>query len=48
MYNTDEECKSMAVVLKKLCEQKDMLPHAVAKKVEISTSMMSYIMSRGD
>lgn len=45
MYNPEEEFKSMATTLKKLCEQEGMSPHAVAIKAGISTSTMSYIMS---
>ena len=44
MYNPDEECKAMVAALKKLCEQKGMSPHALAKKAGISTSTMSYLM----
>lgn len=44
MYNPDEECKEMVAVLKKLCEQRGMSPHALAKKAGISESTMSYIM----
>lgn len=44
MYNPDEECKAMVAVLKKLCEQRGVSPHAVAIKAGISTSTMSYIM----
>lgn len=44
MYNPDEECKAMAVALKKICEQRGMSPRALAKKAGISTSTMSYIM----
>ena len=44
MYNPDEECKAMVVALKKLCEQKGMSPHALAKEAGISTSTISYLM----
>lgn len=44
MYNPEEECKAMAAALKKMCEQRGMSPHALAKKAGISTSTMSYIM----
>lgn len=47
MYNPNEECKEMVAVLKKLCEQRGMSPHALAKKAGISESTMSYIM-RGE
>lgn len=44
MYNPDEECKTMVAALKKLCEQKGMSPHALAKEAGISTSTISYLM----
>lgn len=44
MYNPDEECKAMVAELKKLCEQKGISPHALAKEAGISTSTMSYLM----
>ena len=44
MYNPDEECKAMVAALKRLCEQKGMSPHALAKEAGISTSTMSYLM----
>ena len=44
MYNPDEECKAMVAALKKLCEQKGMSPHAMAKEAGISTSTISYLM----
>ena len=44
MYNPDEECKAMVAALKKLCEQKGMSPHALAKEAGISTSTISYLM----
>lgn len=45
MYNPDEECKAMIEALKKLCEQKNMSPYAVAKEAGISSSTVSYIMN---
>lgn len=33
MYDPDEECKEMIVTIKRLCEQKNMTPHALAKEV---------------
>lgn len=44
MYNPDEECKVMVAALKRLCEQKGMSPHALAKEAGISTSTISYLM----
>ena len=44
MYNPDEECKAMVAALKKLCEQKGISPHALAKEAGISTSTISYLM----
>lgn len=44
MYNPDEECKAMVTALKRLCEQKGMSPHALAKEAGISTSTISYLM----
>lgn len=38
MYDSDKECKSMIATIKKLCEQKNMTPHALAKEAGISTS----------
>lgn len=45
MYNPDKECKAMIAALKKICEQKNMTPYAVAKEAGISSSTVSYIMS---
>lgn len=42
MYNPDEECKAMVAALKKLCEQRGVSLHTVARKAGISTSTMSY------
>lgn len=33
MYDSDEKCKAMIATIKRLCEQKNMTPHALAKKV---------------
>ena len=44
MYNPDEECKAMVAALKRLCEQKGMSPHALAREAGISTSTISYLM----
>lgn len=45
MYNPDEECKAMIATIKRLCGQKSMTPHALAKKAGISTSTISYLVS---
>lgn len=45
MYDPDEECRTMIVTLKKLCQQKNMTPHAVAKEAGISTSTISYLLN---
>lgn len=45
MYDPDEECKSMILSLKRLCEEKNMTPHALAKEAGISTSTISYLMN---
>ena len=36
MYNPEEECKEMVAVLKKLCEQRGMSPHALAIVAQLS------------
>ena len=43
MYDPDEECKAMIATIKRLCEQKNMTPHALAKEAGISTSTISYL-----
>lgn len=45
MYNPDKECEAMIEALKKLCQQKNMTPYAVAKEAGISSSTVSYIMN---
>lgn len=45
MYDPDEECKAMIAAIKRLCEQKNMTLHALAKEAGISTSTISYLMS---
>lgn len=45
MYKPDEECKAMINKLKKICELKNITPHALAKEAGISTSTMSYLMN---
>ena len=42
MYDPDEECKAMIVAIKRLCEQKNMTPHALAKEAGVSTSTISW------
>lgn len=37
MYGSDEECKEMIATIKRLREQKNMTPHALAKEAGIST-----------
>lgn len=45
MYNPEEECKSMILSLKRLCEEKNITPHALAKEAGIATSTISYLMN---
>lgn len=45
MYDPDEECKEMIATIKRLCEQKNMTPHALAKEAGISTSTISYLVN---
>ena len=45
MYDPDEECKAMIAAIKRLCEQKNMSPHALAKEAGISTSTISYLVN---
>ncbi len=45
MYNPDEECKVMIAAIMRLCEQKNMTPHALAKEAGISTSTISYLVN---
>lgn len=45
MYDPDEECKAMIATIKRLCEQKDMTPHALAKEAGISSSTISYLVN---
>lgn len=45
MYDPDEECKAMIAAIKRLCEQKNMSPHALAKEAGISTSTISYLLN---
>lgn len=45
MYDPDEECKAMIATIKRLCEQKNMTPHALAKEAGISTSIISYLVN---
>lgn len=45
MYDPDEECKAMIATIKRLCEQKNMTPHALAKEAGISTSTISYLVN---
>ena len=43
MYDPDKECKEMIETVKRLCEQKNITPHALAKQAGISTSTISYL-----
>ena len=45
MYDPDEEYKAMIATIKRLCEQKNMTPHALAKEAGISTSTISYLVN---
>ena len=45
MYDPDEECKAMIVAIKRLCEQKNMTPYALAKEAGVSTSTISYLVN---
>lgn len=45
MYDPDEECKEMIATIKRLCEQKNMTPHALAKEAGISSSTISYLVN---
>lgn len=45
MYNPDKECKEMITAIQRLCEQKNMTLHALAKEAGISTSTISYLVN---
>ena len=45
MYDPDKECKEMIEAVKRLCEQKNITPHALAKQAGISTSTISYLVN---
>lgn len=45
MYDPDKECKEMIETVKRLCEQKNITPHVLAKQVGISTSTISYLVN---
>lgn len=45
MYDPDEKCTAMIATIKRLCEQKNMTPHALANKAGISTSTISYLVN---
>lgn len=36
MYDPDEECKAMIAEIKRLCEQMNLTPHALAKEAGTS------------
>ncbi len=42
MYNPDEECKAMIETIKRLCEQKNMTLHALAKEVGKQYNYFTY------
>ena len=45
MYDPDEECKAMIDAIKRLCEQKHITLHALAKEAGIATSTISYLVN---
>ena len=45
MYDPDKECKEMIETVKRLCEQKNITPHAREKQAGISTSTISYLVN---
>ena len=45
MYDPDKECKEMIETVKRLCEHKNITPHALAKQAGISTSTISYLVN---
>ena len=45
MYDPDKECKEMIETVKRLCEQKNITPHVLAKQAGISTSKISYLVN---
>ena len=45
MYDPDEKCKEMISTLKRLCKQKGIKPHVLAKEAGISTSTISYLVN---
>lgn len=45
MYDPDKECRAMLLALKRLCEEKNITPYALARKAGVSTSTISYLMS---
>lgn len=45
MYDPDKECKEMIETVKRLCEQKNITPHVLAKQAGISTSTISYLVN---
>lgn len=45
MYNPDEECKKIIDKIRIICRQKGITAYALAKKANISTSTVSYILN---
>lgn len=45
MYEPDEECREMIAKISRLCKQKHITPHALAKRAGLSTSTISYLLS---
>lgn len=45
MYNPDKACETMFTMLKKICEQRGISHHALAREAGMSTSTISYLMN---
>lgn len=45
MYDPDEECSKMIASIKRLCDERGMKPHTLAKEAGISSSTMSYLLN---
>lgn len=45
MYEPDEECREMIAKISRLCKQRHITPHALAKQAGLSTSTISYLLS---
>lgn len=46
MYEPDEECREMIARIGRLCNQRHITQHALAKKAGLSTSTISYLFSK--